>query len=172
MDTFKCIAIAGNNGAGKTTLAEYLSCIYDLHKTSFAEKLRDICGVILGINPADLLRQEIKSAESIMKGYSNRDVLINIATAIRTMDDNYFVDATIQPRDKTVIIDDLRFEVEFDAIKKMYGDTAITILLETDKDSYSGSLMIDHDIVLKRNTGKDSQEVYTVLFDRYNIWRF
>lgn len=177
MNNFKCIAIAGNNGAGKTTLACYLNKIDPVfHNISFASKLRAICGPILGIEPSDLMKQSVKNDMSIFPGLTNRDVLIKIAGSIRSMNDTYFVEETIKPiDDKILVIDDLRFDIEYESIKKMYGHNALFILLETDLEGYSGDLADRRDIfniVLCRNTEIDDDNLknYMALYDPENLW--
>lgn len=178
MNKYECIAIAGNNGAGKTTLANYLNKLDPMfHNISFAAKLRTICAPILGIDPADLMKQEIKNDLSIFPGHSNRDILIKIAGTIRSMDDNYFVKETLKPiPGKILVIDDLRFDIEYNAIKKVYGDKALIILLETDIEEYRGDLMHDRnifDLVLCRNTEIDTTDCkknYMALHDPEDLW--
>jgi len=138
-DRYTCVALAGNNHAGKSTFA---SSMNDRSHVSFAHELRNICAKILHRNASTLTHDYIKAQESDMfPGYTNRDVMITVATAIRSMNDTYFVDATLDDLDDSrIVIDDLRFMVEHDAIKKKYGDMAAIILIMNGNEEYTGSI--------------------------------
>lgn len=142
LDSYKCIAIAGNNGAGKTTFAKKFT---DTKKVvSFASKLRDISSVVLNIPADDLKELNVKESSTAMfEGRTVRDVMITLASSIRSMNNDYFASSTLASIDDAtrIIIDDLRFEVEVSAILKKYRpDEVAFILLKKEGEEYMGDL--------------------------------
>jgi len=158
LQNYKCIAIAGNNGVGKTTFANVLCDVYGLkhEQRSFAGKLRKIVGTILDIPEDDLKKSDIK--ESFTEKFPNhtaRDVLINIATAIRSIKNDYFVEETFSCSNATgIIIDDIRFAVEAESIQKKYASVdygCIFVLLKLPNEDYTGDLPMElFDVIITR----------------------
>jgi len=141
LNKYKCIAIAGNNGAGKTTLTTKIA--EDRTIKSFAHDLRDISSVVLGIDCDDLKKLDVKESQSDMfAGYTVREVMINLATCIRSMNDDYFVQKTLSDvGDTKIIIDDLRFQTEVNGLIKKYAhDEIVFILLKKDGEEYMGDI--------------------------------
>lgn len=132
---YKCIAFRGLEGSGKTTLCKRLSAGNDNYICmSFADKLREIMSVIIDINTEDLKLQDIKVSQvSSLGGVRVRDAMINVATTIREMNNSYFVDKTIESAisavesGKTVLIDDLRFDIEYNALVKTFGSSLLVV---------------------------------------------
>lgn len=152
LNKFKCIAIAGNNGVGKTSLTRQLSS--DRDTLSFAHDLRAIASVVLDIESEDLKTLEVKeSVTPMFPDYSVRDVMINLATCIRSMNDNYFVTKTLSSATGKIIIDDLRFMTEVMGLNKKYlPEEIVFILLKKEGEEYTGEIPSGHfDMVITRN---------------------
>ena len=145
----KCILITGPIGAGKTTLSQSIKKYSNHESRSFANKLREITSVILGIEDKESLKDQfVKTCPGLGKT-SIRDTMIHIATSIRQIDDQYFVRDVIRNDEDKIIIDDLRFQIELNYARQIYGDENIYILyLNTDPCFAHGNCM--HDVV-RRN---------------------
>ena len=146
----KVIAICSNgHGAGKTTLAEF---IVDVAKrlrkkqgnvTSFAAKLKNMCAYDL-VSDYNVMYDERKDQPNPeLNGVTPRDVLIAVGTALKNAcGTNILTKLTLKEiKDDLfhdyadfVVIDDLRFPYELEALKEEYGDDLHTIYLEGNPD--------------------------------------
>ena len=142
----KVIAICSNgHGAGKTTLAEFIvDAAKRLRKkqgnvTSFAAKLKNMCAYDL-VSDYNVMYDERKDQPNPeLNGVTPRDVLIAVGTALKnTCGEDILTKLTLKAiKDDLfhdyadfVVIDDLRFPYELEALKEEYGDDLYTIYLE------------------------------------------
>lgn len=146
----KVIAICSNgHGAGKTTLAEFIvDAAKRLRKKqgsvgSFAEKLKNMCAYDL-VSDYNVMYDERKDQPNPeLNGVTPRDVLIAVGTALKnTCGEDILTKLTLKEikddlfKDYAdfVVIDDLRFPYELEALKEEYGDDLYTIYLEGNPD--------------------------------------
>lgn len=166
---YTCVALAGNNHAGKSTFAASMN---DRSHVSFAHELRNICSKILHCPAGALMHDHVKLSESpLFPGHTVRDVMITVATAIRSLNDTYFVDAALDDLDDSrIIIDDLRFMIEHDTIKKKYGDMSAIVLVLNGREEYTGD--IDHscfDYIVTRTLIDGTTNEYGYMIKRVSV---
>lgn len=99
------IAITGKMGSGKTTIANMIQQLDNRYeKISFAGKIKELA--------VDLFDMKCK----------DRELLINIGTKFREIDENvwinYVIKQTHKKNNKYVVLDDLRFQNELDILVK------------------------------------------------------
>lgn len=123
------IAIAGRLGVGKTTSAKYLSACLNInrhtvaHLLSFADTLKEIC------------RHAGWDGEKDERG---RRLLQHMGDVVREYNEHYFADTAAEKAvdlagarnsyHNVVIIDDMRFENEYQTLKKAADDHSIPLL--------------------------------------------
>lgn len=121
------IALAGAEGAGKTTAARCLQAAYGYHVRSFAECIKAFL-TRLGVPREALFGTQARKAESIAhgRGLSGRQLMISLGDWVAS---NLGADAIATSlmseieRDGhlLVVIDDLRFAAEFEAVMAAGG---------------------------------------------------
>lgn len=143
---YKCVAIVGPIGAGKTMLAGLIAekGLRKVTRYSFADHLRKIVSNVVMEDIESLKISAVKEKTvSALGGMTIRNVLINVATFLRSFNDNYFVDITMkkinddekEDMQSLVIIDDLRFDVELNALKNKYNDSSMIIVAINSPDN-------------------------------------
>lgn len=118
------IGISGKRGVGKTTAADYLVKEYHFEKVSFAEDLKSIAKTLIPFTEIDL--SSIKRKEAKFKNYdwSPRDFLIHLGEFMRFHDTDYWLNRALSKcKDplKGYVFDDVRYQNEADAIKRLGG---------------------------------------------------
>lgn len=97
------IAICGKMCSGKSTLAQMICQHDNRYKIySFGKKVKEVATDLFSMDPA----------------FKDRKLLTNLATHMREIDDNVWVNYVLsQTKDKEhCIIDDLRYQNEYDAL--------------------------------------------------------
>ena len=99
------IGICGKMGSGKSTLAEYIIKYYkikniSIKKDSFAAKIYELA--------RELFNMKTK----------NRELLQNIGTKLREIDDKVWINYIINKHQSNIIIDDVRYKNEILALKE------------------------------------------------------
>ena len=128
------VAFGGKRFSGKSTAERYLveDKLYVPHR--FSDRLREIFSEVSGI---DVVKYEdwdrLKDSHEI-NGLTLRRHLCNLADSIKEINPTYFTDYLIKKIRNThidfdVVVTDVRFQHEFDAIRSMGG---IMIKLERD----------------------------------------
>jgi cytidylate kinase len=112
------IAIAGNICSGKSTLANEIVERYSKHtwkRLSFAGRVKELANELFGMTVKD------------------RNLLINLATKMRDIDEDVWVNALMKQIRKNdfVVVDDLRMMNEY---FKLSGTFDLVINLRNDKD--------------------------------------
>ena len=119
------VAFVGKFGVGKSFTANWLSQNYNFKIFSFATGLKEIARDYYDMKDKDRL------------------LLQNIGDAMRSVDKDVFARKTIRDVEKYeaqcesqdeksfVVIDDLRFENEYRALKNIYGSEFIVIRIKT-----------------------------------------
>jgi hypothetical protein len=122
------IAISGKRGVGKTTAAMWLVRNRGYELVSFGDHLRRLARNIFPFTEADF--KDIKKKESPFGKYdwTPRDFLIGFGEFCRYYDKNFWVHKVIDSLDhkKNYVIDDMRFENEFEIVKE-YGASTVRI---------------------------------------------
>lgn len=117
------LGIIGNSQVGKSTTSRLLAS--EFHKQGlrvfdkpFAEKLYKTCYALLGISESYMSREEFK--EVIVYGkLTGRQFMIMIATKLREIDDNLFVNLTLEWNH--CIYSDMRYPAEYRAVRERGG---------------------------------------------------
>lgn len=119
------IGLCGAAGCGKTTIAEGLRDRHGFKILSFADPLYDAVSVITGVPVERLKDRAVKEVELAGIGKSPRFLLQTLGTdwGRRMIDENIWVNAAMArvADDEDVVIADVRFDNEADAIRDRGG---------------------------------------------------
>lgn len=130
----KLIGLAGKAGAGKDTVADYLWEKEGAIKIAFADALRAAGTAIFGLGQCNFLDRELKEAEVEYWGMTPRRMLQLLGTEATkpVFGDNiwlkrWFLSYSAVRDTDHVVVPDVRFDVEADAIRNL-GGTIIHIV--------------------------------------------
>lgn len=122
------IGITGRAGAGKDTVADYLWESNGFIKIAFADALRSAAGHIFGLGLVNFLDRDMKEAEVEYWGMSPRRMLQLLGTeATKPVfgDDiwlkRWFLSYSAVMNTDPVVVPDVRFDVEAEAIRRLGG---------------------------------------------------
>lgn len=110
------LGTTGGIGSGKDTLCDYVS---GATKIGFADALKLVCQDLTG---HDYTLRETKDKE-IWPGVTGRKVLETVGAAMRSLNENFWVDLALERTFyiPLVVIPDTRYENEVEAIRKLGG---------------------------------------------------
>ena len=124
----KLIGLAGKAGAGKDTVADYLWEKEGAIKIAFADALRAAGTAIFGLNPQNFLDRDMKESEVEYWGMTPRRMLQLLGTEATkpVFGDNiwlkrWFLSYSAVRDTDHVVVPDVRFDVEADAIRNLGG---------------------------------------------------
>lgn len=130
----KLIGLAGKAGAGKDTVADYLWEKEGAIKIAFADALRAAGTSIFGLDPQNFLDRDLKEEEVEYWGMTPRRMLQLLGTEATkpVFGDNiwlkrWFLSYSAVRDTDHVVVPDVRFDVEADAIRNL-GGTIIHIV--------------------------------------------
>lgn len=130
----KLIGLAGKAGAGKDTVADYLWEKEGAIKIAFADALRAAGTAIFGLDQCNFLDRDLKEAEVEYWGMTPRRMLQLLGTEATkpVFGDNiwlkrWFLSYSAVRDTDHVVVPDVRFDVEADAIRNL-GGTIIHIV--------------------------------------------
>ena len=119
------IALSGKLNSGKTTVADALVVHHGFVKKSFAENLRKICGILGGYDHNRSHTTEEKAIFVPGWNMTRGEFLQYIGTdVIRCAYEDAWITTLvtdIKNLDQNIVIDDMRFPNEYEAIKQMGG---------------------------------------------------
>lgn len=134
------IGIAGKKHSGKSTAAEILKRELGYETRSFADKLKQICAILIGCSADDFENYEFKENTKVPQYLRNFSPDGNIRSFIqyfgtevmRGVSDSIWIDLTLNNSNSNLIISDCRFVNESIAIIEKGG---IIIKIERDNDN-------------------------------------
>jgi len=117
------IAISGKRGVGKTAAAKHLERFHGFHRVSFADELRRLSRMLFPFTEADMTDVKKKEAKFLNYDWTPRDFLINFGEFMRFHDKGFWCDTVLNrlKPDVNYVIDDMRFENEYQAVKDLGG---------------------------------------------------
>jgi predicted kinase len=124
------IGLCGAAGSGKDTVAAILREKAAFYRVAFAEPLYQMVAVVTGLMPEDLQDREVKEAVIPWLGKSPRQMLQSLGTEWgRSMvKDSVWIDLAtrrieqLQASGRSVVVTDVRFENEAEAIRSLGGE--------------------------------------------------
>ncbi len=136
------IAICGLKRAGKDTFAR---CIAEMNPSrtftfvAFADALRDTCSVAFGIPVNTFMSDELKDVphDSLPNRMTPRDALILVGTELfrKQVHPDIWIHAAVarirQTHTDVVVVTDVRFENEIEALRKNFDTTTILVVRGT-----------------------------------------
>jgi len=165
------IGITGRKFNGKDTLAEYLVEKYGYTQLSFAGPLKDICGILFGFDYEQLYGSEKETIDPRWN-VTPRDMFQYVGTElfrnmmgkkIPDIDNNFWVKCLMERinrimkinPDCKIVISDVRFENELNAIKSLDNNITIRVTRPSmnkttdthESELYIEKLNVDHDIL-------------------------
>lgn len=134
----RVIAICGFKRTGKDTVANYIANKYNYHKCRIAEPLKQICKYLFDLRDEQMEDDEKElvderwgvSPRKIMQFFGTEIMQKEIQKVIPSIDRNFWINKFIhqqQSHCKPIVISDLRFMHEYNALYKEYGDKLIVI---------------------------------------------
>src|SRR3990167_7983102 len=118
------IALSGKQGSGKSELAQYLIKTYGFVHLSFAKAIKEYA-----------MEHHQLTWEQAFGKEKNRELLQKIGREGREININYWVDAILETittdPSKNYIIDDVRYENEYDLLK---GHNFVMVRIEADEN--------------------------------------
>ena len=144
------IALTGDNGAGKTTVAKCLRSAYDYRLHSFAEPLKSYLRE-LGVPWSSLHGTPSHKEEILPTGGTGRRGMMHVASATKAIfGRDIFARALVQniklhlKRGSRIVIDDLRFDEEEIALRKLGAVFWLVRRTADDTTSISVDRVIDN----------------------------
>lgn len=124
--TKQIIGLTGLAGSGKDSTANIFKEDTNVQILSFAHPLKDVCELLFDLEKEQLNDNKLKEIKDKRWGKSPRELMQWFGTdIIRNFDPDFFVkkmeNTIINSHKKIVIITDVRFENEFNLIKKLGG---------------------------------------------------
>lgn len=142
------IAFGCQKNQGKDTAANLLHQLLPLKKISFASALKAQCYTLFknyGLKDESYYETHYHDKEVLLPllNKTPRQIWIDYATSVRAIHPNVWIDLALQ---ENVIITDLRFKNEYDAIKAKNGIT-VKIVRSTEVES----LDVDWDYIINND---------------------
>jgi len=138
------VGISGKRGVGKTLAAKHLEKRYGLIRVSFADELRRLSRVLMPFTEAHFTDIAKKEAPFDKHDWTPRDFLIGFGEFMRFHDPDYWCDQVFDRLDKNknYVIDDMRYQNEFDAVKQN-GGLCVRINRYAHQNPFGADLDID-----------------------------
>ena len=113
------IGICGAIGSGKDTFCDYAVTARFANKIGFADALKELCHDLTG---HDYTLRETKDMD-IWPGVTGRKVLETVGAAMRSLNENFWVDLTLEQTFyyNLSVIPDVRYDNEVKAIRDLGG---------------------------------------------------
>lgn len=149
------IGICGKKFSGKSTVARLLHNATGYEVRSFADKLKDVTCVLSGCTREDLEDYEFKENELVpdyLRPYCGnadkptfRAFLQHFGSEVmRSINDNIWIDCTLENGSENVIVSDCRFPNEAKAVKARGGIVIKVVRPDTKaNDSHQSETQID-----------------------------
>lgn len=119
----KILGISGKRGVGKTALALHLEKKYGWVRVSFAEDIRRICRMLFPtLTDSDLSDPAKKEKPHEPYDWTPRELMLHVGEFMRFHDQDYWLKialAKCKDPKKSYVFDDVRFENEAEALKKV-----------------------------------------------------
>lgn len=145
------IGVLGLKRSGKDTTSDYLVEKYNFKKLTFAEPLKNACKILFNFNEEQLYGSKKEEVDPrwgvsprIIYQYLGTDIFRNhIQTIMPTIGNNFWVNLTIDNyknlKNSNVVISDVRFENELNAIKQEGGIIIKIIRPSNENNDYHSS---------------------------------
>jgi hypothetical protein len=135
MKAINIIGLTGKAGAGKDSVADYLVAAHGFIKLSFASPIKAGLNAMFGWTDEDWANRAWKERVQPLLGKSPRQLAQTLGTewGRQTVYNDIWVDATLTaaPRFKRVVIADVRFDNEAEAILAQTGSAVFDVQRHT-----------------------------------------
>lgn len=162
-DTRAIVGLAGSSGCGKSTAARFMQKKYGAAVESFAKPLKEMCQYLFGLPSSSLYGTSAeKETINCFLGASGRQIMQKVGTELfkgspvfsPPGQNSVWIRSMLSridmiPDDQDIVIDDVRFQDEVDAIVKIQG-TAVLITRQTLKEPYVVHDCDEEDQILRR----------------------
>ena len=127
------IGIAGKKGSGKDTVGQYLIDQHGFKRYAFGDPVKEVCRLLFGFTDEQLYGDKkeeltefgIKPREAFQKIGTDfgRNILHTLLPDLRMKDGELWIDIFRRecPKNKLIVVTDVRFQNEADAIKEKGG---------------------------------------------------
>ena len=139
----RIIAICGAKRSGKDTIAKYIVQKYGYKHYKIAAKLKDVCGMLFGFseeqmedNSKDIIDKKFNiTPRHAMQFVGTEMMQYKIQELLPSIGRNFWINILLREiqKEDNVVISDMRFVHEFDAIKNT--NNAINVI-QVSKDSF------------------------------------
>lgn len=162
------IGIAGKKGSGKDTLGKYICDKYGFKRYAFGDPVKEVCKILFGFNDEQLygddkekmdMKLGIRPREAFQKIGTDfgREIIHKLFPRLLIEKEELWISIFLRNACKNnLVITDVRFQNEADAIKKAGG---IIIFLDSDfsiKDNHkSEKINVKYDYLIRNDEKKE-----------------
>lgn len=181
----KVIGICGMRRSGKDTIASYFLS-YGYTNVKISKPLKTVCQTIFGFSDSqmeddtkDIIDENIGiSPRTALQFFGTEVMQYKIQELLPNVGRSYWIDMLIrQNQDQKIVISDMRFEHEYIALKKKYGNNLLIIKVVRDntlkKDIHSSEnewMNIKEDYLIENNkTIDDLNDNLLKLIETYSM---
>jgi dephospho-CoA kinase len=140
----KIIAICGLKRSGKDTVANYFVQRHNYKHVKIADPLKQVCKILFGFSDEQIesnAKDEIDKRHQItprlaMQFFGTEIMQYKIQEILPNTGRNFWINLlldNISESTNPIVISDMRFMHEYNAIQKKYGDNAIIIKIKRDQ---------------------------------------
>lgn len=140
------IGIAGRKGVGKDTAADFLVSTFGYHKRAFADPIKETITRLFRLSPSQL-EGDNKEVIDPRHGLSPRQMMQRFGTDMfrNMIKDSFWVDYFVEwyreHHDSDVVVPDVRFQNEVDAIQNLGG--MVILVKRTSSESLDRHTLCD-----------------------------
>jgi len=184
----RVIAICGFKRTGKDTIADWFCAHHGYEKLKIADPLKRICNVLFNLTEQQLEGNE-KELTDPRWGVSPRRIMQFVGTEMmqyklqelmpqvdRTFWIKHLIDRCSATKQEKVVISDVRFVHEYNALKSHYGREAVFIKVISDRNNQSDNhesekewLQIPCDYAITNNTTTTISDLHSTLMTTFPI---
>lgn len=183
----KVIGICGMRRAGKDTIASFFSS-YGYKNVKISQPLKTVCQTLFGFTDSqmedetkDIIDENIGiSPRTALQFFGTEVMQYKIQELLPNVGRSFWIDMLIRQninQDQKIIISDMRFEHEYNALKAKYGDNLIIIKVtrenNLEKDTHSSEnewMHIKEDYLIENNKSiNDLKKSIVNLIETYSM---
>ena len=176
------IGIAGKKGSGKDTAGQYLISKHGFRRYAFGDPVKEVCRLLFGFTDEQLYGTQkeemtefgIRPREAFQKIGTEfgRQQLHNLLPDLRVKEGELWIDIFRRecPNDKLIVVTDVRFQNEADAIKEKGGIILYVVREDCERDCHeSERIDVEYEHLLENNgTLEEFYDKIDRIFNNYD----
>lgn len=162
------IGISGKKGSGKDLFSHFLceqliKLGFTVTIRAFADPLKKCCGIISGQPTCIFYSQTYKNRNAGLLNMTNRKLMQKFGDLTRLLDPNIWINLALEPvKSDILIISDVRFKNEAEAIKNKNGLLVRINSNRAEKDNHISEIDLDNynfELTVTNNIGVSLNEL-------------